>query len=109
MEELGRRDAILKSDGEPAIVAVQSKIQGMRSGRTFPRNPPAYNPEANGAIEKAVRDVTAHTRALKIGLEARVKGTIPEDSAMMGWILEHAPFLINKFSVGHDGMTRTRD
>ncbi len=105
MEELGRRDAVLKSDGEPAIVAVQNKIQSMRSGRTIPRNPPAYNPEANGPIEKAVRDVTAHTRALKIGLESRLKGTIPENSAIMEWILEHAPFLINKFSVGHDGMT----
>ena len=51
MEELGRRDAVLKSDGEPAIVAVQNKIQSMRSGRTIPRNPPAYNPEANGPIE----------------------------------------------------------
>ena len=105
LEELGRRDMILKSDGEPAIVAIQSKVQSMRPGRTIPRNPPAYNPESNGAIEKAVRDVTGQSRALKIGLEARLKATIPEVSAIMEWILEHAPFLINKFSVGHDGMT----
>ncbi len=104
-EELGRRDMVLKCDGEPAIVAVQSRIQAMRPGRTIPRNPPAYNPEANGAIEKAVRDVTDQSRALKLGLESRVKATIPESSAMMEWILEHAPYLINKFSLGHDGMT----
>ena len=105
LEELGRRDTILKSDGEPAIVAVQSKIQSMRSGRTFPKNPPAYNPESNGPIEKAVRDVTAHSRALKLGLESRLKKQLPDGAKIIEWILELAPFLLNKYSVGHDGMT----
>ena len=105
LEELGRRDTILKSDGEPAIVAVQSKIQSMRSGRTFPKNPPAYNPEANGPIEKAVRDVTAHSRALKLGLESRLQKQLPDGAKIIEWILELAPFLLSKYSVGHDGMT----
>ena len=105
LEELGRRDTILKSDGEPAIVAVQSKIQSMRRGRTFPKNPPAYNPESNGPIEKAVRDVTAHSRALKIGLESRLKAALPDGAKIVDWILELAPFLLSKYSVGHDGMT----
>ena len=105
LEELGRRDVILKSDGEPSIVAVQTDVQSRRKGRTIPRNPPAYNPESNGAIEKGVRDVTEQSRTVKIGLESRVKGVIPEDSAIVEWILEHGAFLINKYSVGHDGMT----
>ena len=105
MEELGRRDAILKTDGEPAMVAVQTKVQGMRAGRTLPKNPPAYNPESNGPIEKAVQDVTGQTRAIKIGLESRIKVEIKESAAIIDWILEHAAFLICKYSVGHDGMT----
>ncbi len=105
MEELGRRDNIVKTDGEPAIVAVQSKLQGMRPGRTIPKNPAAYNPQSNGPVEKAVQDVTGHTRAIKIGLEARIKVEIKEDAAITDWILEHAAFLISKYSVGHDGMT----
>ena len=59
LEELGRRDIICKTDGEPAIVAVQNRIQGLRPGRAVPRNPAAYNPESNGPCEKAVQDVTS--------------------------------------------------
>ena len=104
-EELGRRDMILKSDGEPAMLAVQSKVQSMRSGRTVLKNPPAYNPESNGAIEKGVQDVTGHTRTLKLGLESRIKVSIPADAKIMHWIVEHAAFVLSKFNVGHDGMT----
>ncbi len=105
LEELGRRDVILKTDGEPAIVNVQAKVQASRDGRTIPRNPPICDPKANGPCEKAVQDATAHARTLKLALEARLKIAIPENSPIMEWIIEHSAFLTNKFSVGHDGMT----
>ena len=59
IELLGRSNIALKTDGEPAIVAVQSKLISLRDGQTVPRNPPAYNPEANGPIEKGVQDSMA--------------------------------------------------
>ena len=105
LAELGRRDVVLKTDGEPAIVNVQTKVQATRQGRTLLRNPPVYDPKANGPCEKAVQDVTGHTRALKIALEARLKISIGEGTPVMEWIIEHAAFLLNKFSLGHDGMT----
>ncbi len=105
LEDIGRRDVILKTDGEPAIVALQSKIIEGRVGRTIPRNPPVYNPEANGPCEKAVQDVTGHTRTLKLALEARLKYTIPMDAPVMEWIIEHAAFILGRYEVGHDGMT----
>ena len=58
IEELGRRDVILKTDGEPAIVALQRTVAAQRQGITKPENPPAYNPSSNGACEKAVQDVS---------------------------------------------------
>ena len=105
IEEFGRSDVILKTDGEPAIVALQSRIQSMRKASTVPRHPPAYNPQSNGPCEKAVQDVTAHMRALIIGLEARLQAQLGEDSAIRQWALEHAVFLLNHFNVGSDGMT----
>ncbi len=63
LEDLGRRDIILKTDGEPAMIALQSKIIECRAGRTIPRNPPVYNPESNGPCEKMVQDVNSKTRA----------------------------------------------
>ncbi len=105
LEEMGRGHAIVKTDGEPAIVAVQNRLQALRAGRTVPRNPPAYNPESNGPCEKAVQDVAAHLRAVIIGLESRLGVSIDDRLPIVQWALEHAVFLINKFSVGHDGMT----
>ena len=105
-EEFGRSDIILKTDGEPAIKAVQNRVQALRHGRTVPRNPPAYNPQANGPCEKAVQDVTALLRSIKIALEYRMKVKIHDDAPIMQWALEHAVFLLNKLNVHkEDGMT----
>ena len=105
LEDMGRRDVVLKTDGEPAIVSLQSAVQAERPGRTIPRNPPAYNPQSNGACEKAVQDCTDQARVLKMALEARIGQEVPTDSPLMEWILQHAAFVINRFSVGKDGMT----
>ncbi len=104
IEEFGRTDIRLKTDGEPAIVALQSKIIEARKPRTVPINPPAYNPQSNGSCEKGVQDATAETRALKIGLEARIGVEIPDNAEILEWIYVHAAFLITRYSVGHDGM-----
>ena len=104
-EELGRKDAMLKTDGEPALVNVQTRVQAHREGRTLLRNPPVYDPKSNGPCEKAVQDLTAQTRVLRIALEARLKEAVGEDTPVVEWMIEHAAFLLNKFSVGADGMT----
>ena len=104
-EELGRRDIILKTDGEPAMLALQRAIAQERPGITKPENPPSYNPASNGACEKAVQDVSGHVRALKFALEANIGMPIEEDHPIMEWIITHAAFCLTHFSVGHDGMT----
>ena len=58
-EEMGRRDIILKTDGEPSMLALQRAMALLRPGLTKPENPPAYNLSSNGACEKAVQDVSA--------------------------------------------------
>ena len=106
IEELGRGDVVPKTDGEPAMIALQKAIAELRRNLiTKPENPPAYNPESNGAAEKAVQDVSSQVRTLKLALEARLGIAIPESSAVVDWIVEHAAFVLSRFSVGHDGMT----
>ena len=73
MAILGHTKMIIKTDGEPALVSVMKAIQEKRTHPTLPKHPPAYDPQSNGAIEKAVDDVMAQIRALKIGLESRIK------------------------------------
>ena len=105
IEDWGRSKVILKTDGEPAIKALQSRVISLRPPQTVPRNPPAYNPQSNGPCEKAVQDVTAQLRTLKLALENRVGIKVDEELPIVEWLLEHSCFLLNKFSVGKDGMT----
>ena len=86
-------------------MAVQNKVQALRKSITVPRNPLAYNPQSNGPCEKPVQDVTAHMRALVIGLEARIGVPLPENPLTFQLALEHATYLLNHFDVGEDGMT----
>ena len=105
VEEFGRKDIRLKTDGEPAIVALQSKVAATRDARTIPMNPPAYNPQANGSCEKGVQDTAAETRALKLGLENRLGIELKDEDKIMEWIYVHAAFLVTRYQLGHDGMT----
>ena len=55
IENLGYTRIALVTDGEPAILQVQTAIQRKRAPMiTVPRNPPAYDPQANGFVERAV-------------------------------------------------------
>ena len=109
MEELGLGHAIVKTDGEPAIVAVQNRLQALRAGRTTPRNPVAYNPQSNGPCEEAVQDVSAQLRVIIFALESRSKVNIDPKLPIPQWALEHSTFLLNKYNVGADGMTPMND
>ena len=44
-------------------------------------------------------------RALKIGLERRLKVKLESDEVILQWMIEHACTVINHFQVGHDGRT----
>ena len=105
ISDMGRTSIVLKTDGEPAMISLQKAIQNVRKSQTIPENPPAYNPQSNGACEKAVQDVDGQLRKLKLALEARTGMEIKEDSNIVQWMIPHAAFIISKFSVGHDGMT----
>jgi len=108
VEGFGHSALILKTDGEPALVAVQSRVIAKREARTVPENPPAYDPKANGAIEKGVQDINARLRLIRIALQGRVGKKLPIRHPIFEWGIEHAAFVHNRYQVGHDGCTPWR-
>ena len=68
LQDIERTRLVLKTDGAPAIVSLQDKVISLRSHETVPENPPTYDPHANGLAAKAVQQVKAKLRIIKIGL-----------------------------------------
>ena len=72
--ETGNTKMVLKTDGEPATVQLQEQIITEREHKTIPQNPPAHDPQANGEVERAVQDVKAQLRAVKLGFGGKNRG-----------------------------------
>ena len=59
----GYKKLELKTDGEPALLEVARKVEKLSEAEIIPRNPPAYDPKANGLSERAVREFKEQLRA----------------------------------------------
>ena len=69
------------------------------------QNSPVASSQSNGLADKAIQEVEGHVRTLKIALEGRLKVSIPSETPIMMWLIEHAGDLMNRFRVGEDGRT----
>ena len=66
---------------------------------------PAYDPQANGSAEVAVRLLKGHLRTLRSNLEAHIGFKIPARHALMDWLVRHSAALITWCARGHDGQS----
>eukprot|EP00969_Alexandrium_andersonii_P017889 782864-Alexandrium_andersonii.AAC.1 len=60
-------------------------------------NPPAYEPQANGSVENAVKQLKGLVRTLMLALQARIQGEVPAHRPVMLWLVEHAGELLTKY------------
>ena len=72
----GQNALILKSDGEPALVAVREALARCHGGKITPEQPPRGEHQANGVAEEAGRTVRDQARVLKFQMEARIERKI---------------------------------
>ena len=103
-----RKKCILKSDQEPAMIALQERVKQLRCNpgeRTFLVNSPVAESQSNGVIEKAVQEIETQARTLMSALEARLQVKIPWDHPMASWLVEYAATLLNLYREGKDGKT----
>ena len=105
---LGHKEFILKSDGEPAIVALKEAIKAERQERIVLEKSPVGESRSNGAAENAVQQIQGQVRAIKHALESRLQTRVPEASNAIPWLIMHAARTINRYRVGKDGRTAYR-
>ena len=97
---------ILKSDREPAIVAVREALARCHGGRITPEHPPRGEHQANGLAEVTGRHIRDHARVLKLHLQARLKRKIAQGEPIMPWLLRWAAMTQSRFGKGRDGKTQ---
>ena len=96
---------ILKSDGEPAIVAVREALARCHGGRVTPEQTPAGEHQANGTAEEAGRTIRDHARVLKIDFQSKIKRYIEATELVMPWLIRWSAMAVSRFNPGADRKT----
>lgn len=111
LRRLGLGRCVLQAGGEPAQrgyakdiseAAARSSASGIAAAHT-----PPHDHQAEGGVEKAVRDVKDQIRIMLCALARRV-GPIPVSGTVIEWLTAWAAELLMGACVGQDGLTSFR-
>ncbi len=108
VRELGYRGRVLiRTDGEPALVALRDAIiKALPEGAT-PIKTPVGESASNGGVEGAVRFFKGLLRVHLAALERRIGAKFPSNHPVLTWLAEHVGDVIFKYMVGVDGRPAT--
>jgi hypothetical protein len=102
-------EIIVKSDQEPAMMAIVTEIAKERAKKgakgTIPENSPRYSSGSNGVVERAIGSAVAQMRVMRSALEDRLEILLGSKHAAWAWMAEYGGYLLNRQEVGHDGKT----
>ena len=111
LEFLGYTRCLIKCDQESSLKKVVQHVKthlGREVDEWKPdqlgvENSPAYDSQANGAVERANQAVEGQVRTLKSALEARIGKRLMPDDCIMPWLIMHAGETLSHHQVGQDG------
>ena len=101
-----RGEAItLKSDHEPAILALKTVVAAKSVGITTPIDSPVRESQSNGAVEHAVRKWQGQSRTIKGHYEENMGVKLPVAHPLMGWLVLWAREILLKYKGRESGRT----
>ena len=105
----GHKRCIMRTDGEPPIVALKQEVARLLKDshgmEVVPERPGAGDSKSNGLAEHAVRECKAKVRTLRHALEQRIGMQIDAGHLVLAWLVRYAAASINRGRVGPDGKT----
>ena len=105
INETGYRRIILKSDNEPAILALKREVKVQATDvEVVLQEALTGDHSANGAVEAAVRNQKRQVRALLSEVEENL-AKLDDTHPILTWLSRHAAFCLSGFSIKDDGRT----
>ena len=105
LEYLAHKKVVLKSDQEPAMLALQHRVRQARGEQTILENSPVEDSASNGTVEKAVQEIEGLVRTLVPAVESRYGARLGVGSPVIAWLAAYCAYLVNHYRVGRDGST----
>jgi hypothetical protein len=97
---------ILKSDGEPAILALKAKLtEHVSEDGALAVEPPPNGSQSTGRVENAVKLFKGVIRVHLLALERKTEACFPSLHRVIPWLIQHVPNVISKYLTGSDGRT----
>ena len=98
-------EMIIKSDGEPAILAVRNALMRYHGGVMIPECPAKGEKAENGLIEEAGKTVREFVCTFISAIEYGIDDKLPLDANIIPWIVRWAAICYSRYAVGKDGRT----
>ena len=100
---LGYNKLVLKSDQEPAIIALKAAVKRENINNIILEESPVADSQGNGMVERAVQEVQGQVRTLKDALETRYGIKVLGGHTCLPWLVSHAGNLISRYKKMEDG------
>ena len=98
-------EIIIKSDGEPALMAVRNAIVKYHGGIAIPEGHAKGEKAENGLIEEAGKTVRGFVCAFISQIEYGIDDRLELDLDIIPWIVRWAAICYSRYAVGKDGRT----
>jgi len=107
LQKLGYKRVVMKSDQEPAMIALIRRVQEKAHCEIVPEHSPVGESRSNGEVERAIQTIEGLARTLKDALQTNAQATIAADCQIVPWLVEYSAVLHNLYHKGepHDGRT----
>jgi hypothetical protein len=96
---------VMKTDGEPAVVALREAVARYHGGVVTPEQPPPGESQAMGAEEESGKTMRGMVKVYKDQLEEKAKMQLEPTSVILLWMIRWAAMAYSRFKIGDDGKT----
>ena len=108
IERLGYKKIIMKSDNEPAILALKEAVRRETDVEIVTEEVPVADHQANGMVENAIKNVQGQYRVIKDALESRQGRRIAGEHPVVPWMVMPAASVVNRSRKDDEGFSAYR-